>query len=598
MPRLWRSPWSNFNSEDGDLSEETITANAVYTDERLAEIARNGFNAIWVHALLHHVVASKYFPEFGTHANEHVGNLNALVQRAAQHGLQVYIYMQPPRGFDQHDPIWAAHPQTRGAGTSWINSEGEKGMYYAMCTSHPKVKKYIYHSTRDLFRRVKGLGGAILITASEHTSHCYANYPAARYQENKVLDGADKTMFGDAIAEALSRGEMPPLGCARCEQRTPWDVVGEIVKLVRDGAKAASPGAQIIAWNWSWSFYEKDPSPNVLKALPDDVILMADFERGDTKEILGKVRAIDEYSLSFAGPSKRFRDSYKIAIAQKRQVIAKLQLGTTHELGTVPNLPVIGNLYEKARQMRRLRVEGFMGCWCFGNMPSANTAAFNYFLNASRLPSRQKALRAFAKEYFIGADAALVAEAWEGFAAAMDSYPFSVPFIYTGPVNYALAYPLLPGPLEGTSTGYSCAVSSRGDDLSACLHPYTLAEVIRGFRQLCTQWKQGAQSLEKGLRGYDGEHARQELANAWVCHHIFVSTLHAFQIYKLRLAWSDDQRPRYRKIISAELKNIKSALAYVEADGRFGWHAEPQAYLFDAESIKRKIRQLEEQLRN
>ena len=35
------------------------------------------------------------------------------------------------------------------------------------------------------------------------------------------------------------------------------------------------------------------------------------------------------------------------------RVMAKLQLGTTHELATVPSLPLIGNLYDKARALRR-----------------------------------------------------------------------------------------------------------------------------------------------------------------------------------------------------------------------------------------------------
>ena len=48
-PRVWRSPFTDFCAASHDTNDETVTANAVYTDEELARIAASGFNAIWVH---------------------------------------------------------------------------------------------------------------------------------------------------------------------------------------------------------------------------------------------------------------------------------------------------------------------------------------------------------------------------------------------------------------------------------------------------------------------------------------------------------------------------------------------------------------------
>jgi hypothetical protein len=578
LPHIWRSYLSDFGHDLSDLQDETVTANSVYTDEVLSGIAANGFDAIWVHGLLHHVVPSEIFPESGEHAATHLRNMRALVERAAKHGIRVYLYMQPPRGLAQSDPFWKAHPAVQGAPMDWETLQGEVTTFCAMCTSTQPVKDFLFQSSATLMHELPGLGGVILITSSEYPSHCYRSYPYAIYRRQK-------------------RDPMPPMGCERCEQRAPHEVVNEIIQLVHDGVRSVSASAHIIVWNWSWSMLEADPSPRIISGLPDDVVLMADFERGDSKKILGKVRPIDEYSLSFAGPSQRFLDTYAIAKKRGLPMIAKLQLGTTHELATVPNLPLIGNLYEKARQMRKLHVEGFMGCWNFGNMISANTAAFNFFLDARRLPPREQALRQFAKGYFPDCDAELVRQAWEAFGGAMDSYPFSIPFIYTGPVNYALAYPLRPGALTGVSAGRSWVDDKRGDDLSACLNaPYTLAEVIRGFGALAREWKNGAQLFECALAKAQGENAIAEKANAWVCYHIFRSTWNVFRVYKLRLKWTDDLLPEYSRIVRDEIENLEAALPYVEADQRFGFHAEPHAYLFDAAGIRKKLRALRKQL--
>jgi hypothetical protein len=594
LPHIWRSPFSHFRASPRDIIDETVTANAIYTDDELASISASGFNAIWVHGKLHSMAKSSIFPEFGANAKLHVTNMRALIKRAAKHGLKVYVYMQPPLGLPEDDPFWKAHPHIAGTPMTW---GGKKRTFFSMCTSTPEVKKHLFESTQRVFKEMTGLAGVILITASEYPSHCYRPYPYAYYLEQAQGKNPDGSGQGIEVDTKSSDGKMPCLDCPRCAKRHPSDVITEIIQLVQDGAKASNPEAQVVAWNWSWSHQEKDPSPTIIKKLPPGVILMADFERGDQKEILGKMRAIDKYSLSFAGPSKRFMGCYKIAQEQKRQMMTKLQLGTTHELATVPNLPLIGNLHEKAKQMRKLKISGFMGCWNFGNMATANTAAFNEFLNVEKLAARATALRRFAQKYFPGCDPESVRAAWEKFGEAMDNYPFSSPFIYMSPLNYTLSYPLNSGPLKGISAGHSHINDKRGDDLSACLDkPYTLDEVIRGLNLLAKGWKEGARLLEQGLTSSGSETAKQELANAWVCYHTWRSGWNTFRVYKLRLKWDDKKLPEYQKIIKDELTNLQQALPWVENDSRFGWHSEPQAYLYTADGIRKKIKQLEKQL--
>jgi hypothetical protein len=565
LPRIWRSPYSDFNSDGPDWQDETVTANQVYTDEVLMSIAESGFNAIWVHGQLHHLVPSSQFCEFGQHSAIHLTQMRALIERASRFGIGVYIYMQPPRGLPQSDPFWQAHPEIAGTPMLWQTAHDKTETYLSMCTSTSQVQDHLREASALLIRELAGLAGLILITASEYPSHCY---------------------------------RPQPVQCPRCEQRTAMDVITEIIRLVQDGVRSESPTVDVIVWNWSWSYVEADPSPGILKKLPEDIVLMADFERGDSKEILGQVRPIDEYSLSFAGPSQRFMSCYQEAQKRDIPILAKLQFGTTHELATVPNLPLLGNLYEKARQMRELRVTGFMGCWNFGNMTSANTVAFNTFFNAPDLQPRDAALELFASKYFPGCDAAGARQAWEIFARAMDNYPFSLPFIYYGPVNYSLAYPLKAEPLNDIASGRSWMNDVRGDRLDDCLKPYTLDEVTQGMHEVARIWKGGAELLENALREVDHTHAREEIATGWVCYHIWRSTWNTFRVYALRQDWNDSKREAYLKIAQDEVENLKQVLPYVEADRRFGYHSEAHAYLYDANAIREKIGSLEQQLRD
>ncbi|MEO6908503.1 MAG: hypothetical protein ABI210_11495, partial [Abditibacteriaceae bacterium] len=148
FPRIWRSPFSDFRDGSHDIDDETVTANAVYTDEELARIAVSGFNAIWVHGELHHMAKSSVFPEFGVNAKLHVTNMRALIKRAARYGLKVYVFMQPPLGLPEEDPFWKAHPHIAGTPMQWQLNDGSWSTYLSTCTSTPEVKKHIFESTK------------------------------------------------------------------------------------------------------------------------------------------------------------------------------------------------------------------------------------------------------------------------------------------------------------------------------------------------------------------------------------------------------------------------------------------------------------------
>ncbi|NQU45250.1 hypothetical protein HQ520_18360 [bacterium] len=331
----------------------------------------------------------------------------------------------------------------------------------------------------------------------------------------------------------------------------------------------------------------------MIRSLPRDVVLMADFARGGSKTILGKERIIDEYSLSYPGPSPRFTRSMAVARKRGMRMAAKLQIGTTHELATVPNLPLIGSIYDKARAMRRIRVHDFMGCWNFGNMLTANTTALARFLDAPRLAPREKALRDFAKNYLPGCDAKGVARAWDLFAGAMDFYPFTIPFIYHSPINYAAAFPIEPGPLRKGPVGRSWMHDKvRGDELEQTFGAFTLPEIIEGLRHLTARWWEATKVFLAATAMCEGNHAREERNSVQFAAHSFQSTWNIYRAYPLRQEWKKSNLDLLRPILEDELAHLPELVPLLESDERLGFHSEAQHRMVTPGGVKKKVRRL------
>ncbi len=577
--KIWRSAYSHMGAlekKGNDLHGETVTSIEVYSDEVLSSIADAGFNGIWIYGILKDIVPSKYFSEFGRNSSVHIKNVNRLIDRAAKYGVKVYLLMQPPRAVDAESDFWAHHKDIGGGMTSILSDDGVPMTLRSLCTSTDQVKNFLFDSSAAIAQSFPDLGGVILITASEYPSHCIG-------RTGRVID-------------AKGGVQDIPVTCSRCRKRSAASVVSEIITLVRNGIRSCSSDIDLIAWNWSWSsFYEK-PYREILALLPDDIIIMSGFERGGRKQILGKERPIDEYSLSYPGPSDTIQLTAGILSKRKMRLAAKLQIGTTHELATVPNIPVIGTLYEKVAALRKMGIRDFLGSWSFGNMLSANTSAFNFFMDMKDLPDRNTALKRFAAYYFPGCRPDFVVEGWNAFSRAMDYYPFSLSFLYSGPLNYTLAYPLNFLPVSDKPSGRSWLMDHRGDNLDSSLLDFSIEEVISALQLLSENWRKGVDLFNKGLEGLDIPHAREERDTAGVCYHVFRSALNTYRVYQLRKNFSPNNEGTYKKILRDELENLEAVLPVIKRDKRFGFHSEAQDYMFSADTVQKKMENLRSQL--
>lgn len=572
-----------FRVPGADYMHEWDTALDAHDDRSLDALRRDGFDAVWIRGIFRDLVRTSVFPELAPESDRHLSILNSILDRCACHQLEVFLYLNEPLGFPADDPFWQRHPDLRGEPGSSPDDFWEHSN--ALCTSTDAVRAFLRESSRNLFRLAPGLAGVFLITASEHHTHCYSHDFA--YQKH---GGAN-------------------LHCPRCRVRTPAEIIGEIVRLIQEGAHESKPRAEIIAWNWSWSLYEPDPQSNLIAHLPRDISLLADFERGGSRRVtlqndsirIDREIAVDEYSLAYVGPSPRFTGACDAARARGIPCHAKLQLGTTHEIATVPNLPLIPHLYRKFARMRELHVRGFLGCWNFGSDPSLNTFAVGRLLAGPSAADETQFLHAVASEYFPGCDSASVVAAWHGFCRAMEMHPFSHAFIYLGPVNYALVYPWTLNAPAHPLRGSWHVRENYGDQLEECCGPFTLTEIEALLGELVARWQDGVKRLEAGLSvAAPSDRVTQELGVARIIGHQLRSACNLFRFYLARAAWLERADAAtaapLRRVIGEEIANLSACLPVVESDPRLGWHrgSFPRPHRFyDAPGIRRHREDLE-----
>ena len=296
----------------------------------------------------------------------------------------------------------------------------------------------------------------------------------------------------------------------------------------------------------------------------------------------------------YHGPSTRFKTKVNYALKNKRSLWARFQINTTHELATVPNMPMIVSLYNKFKFMNDSKVSGFMGCWNFACYPlTLNTFAASQLSCGKFIDDEKKWLADLAKKYFGSRiDLNSIVKAWYGFDRACKYYPIggNNDFLYFSPVNEALSYPLVLD-FKGIRMGGSWIKHDFCDRLEDTAITYSLKEIKESFGKLSKAW---AKALTYYQKAFDSDSSnarmRQEYGVAKIIGASFRSTFNIYKWYILRKNKNDlGINETEFKILSDELQNLKEILPYVEADTRCGFHQEAQGYMFDKSSIRKKI---------
>ncbi|OHB54174.1 MAG: hypothetical protein A2Y12_17000 [Planctomycetes bacterium GWF2_42_9] len=568
--RIFRCGQSNYN-----LKDEILAVNKTHSDDNLKAIADSGFNGIWLRLALRDISSTKLFQKYNHNSDKYLKELGKLCQRAERFGLKVWPYLTEPLGMKASHPFWRDNPDLAGHNTKIYGEEPQ----IALCSLTPAVKDYLHDGFSTLYKKLP-LAGAILITSSEHVSNCWAHVISnPKTYPNPETFWAKKCL------------------CPRCSQYGPAEVLSSIINLIYNSIHTVNKEAQLVAWDWSWNMHFKPPYKEISELLHRDVILMGDFERGGKIKRANKTKIVEEYSLIYHGPSPRFKSKAQYALNNERKLWSRFQVNTTHELATVPNLPLIVSLYRKFKFMRQSKVLGFMGCWNFGCFTNTlNTFAVKEL--CSKFDSDEKRwLTNFAKKYFgskINSD--LVVKAWYDFDSACKYYPIggNNNFLYFSPVNEALSYPLVLG-FKGIPMGGSWMKHEFGDRLEDTALTYSLEEIADLFGKMSKKWSQALAVYEKALdRNRHNIKACREFSLAKIVGGIFRSTYNIYNWYLLRKNnRTNIINPKEKDIILDEIANLKSVLPFVESEPRAGFHQEAQCQMFDSAGIQRKIKLLQ-----
>ena len=567
--------WKIFRSPLADYCHETANPEAAYHQDVLQQIRRDGFNAVWLRIVLREVVGTEIFPELQPRG-EQLERLRDIVTRCEVEGLGVFVYLNEPLGFPEDHEFWEIHPDLRGHRDRSFDDGWDRAN--ALCSSQPETCLFLESASRKLFSEIPRLAGVILITASEHLTHCYSH-------ESRYLN----------IRHGLREDENYPLQCPRCVLRTPEEIIGEIVSAIERGVRSARADAAVIVWNWSWGYFDLAPHTAILSKLPRNVIIMVDFERGGRQILALEHRKVgidvDEYSLGYAGPSEAFERVVETARQLEFEIMAKLQIGTTHEIATVPNLPLIPNLVRKVFYLRECGAVGFTATWCLGTFASLNTFTVGWLCQHPEVTHEKPALSGIARDYFPGCNEAQVIKAWGRFAQAFTHFPQIQDFLYVGPINAAPAYPW--GSVYGKLRPSWFPPKPYGNEFTACTGDLSTEELIQTLRCLVEEWSAGLSIYENGLKGCAHTHARVELGVAKAIQLQFQS---AINLLAYHAASVSENKMMIHALKQHEIGNLRELLVLMSADPRLGFHQgcfpQPQ-YFYNISSVEAKIVALE-----
>ncbi|MBA3482176.1 MAG: hypothetical protein H0T51_10215 [Pirellulales bacterium] len=417
-------------------------ADESYPDGYLARLRASGVNGIWLQGVLFKLTEFPWDPALSEGYTTRLANLNKLIARAKRHGIGVYLYLNEPRSMPV---MWfAGREELKGV------VEGE---YAALCTSHPDVQRYLRDGVAAVVRAAPELAGVFTITASESLTNCWSHHQGA--------------------------------ACPRCEKRTAAETIVEVNALIADGVRAGSAKTQSIAWDWGW---QDAWAPAAIAALPQEVALMSVSEWSLPIERGGVASEVGEYSISAVGPGPRATRHWKAAQERGLRTFAKLQVGTTWELGSVPYLPAVNDVAEHAERLRGAGVDGAMLGWTLGGYPSPNLEVTGRILNGE---PAEVAMRAVAAGRFGETHAGAVLAAWKQFSDALDEYPYHISVLYNAPHHVGPANLLWAKP-----TGYHATmVGIPYDDLNGWRGVYPPEVFAAQFAKVAEGFDRGAEML-------------------------------------------------------------------------------------------------------
>ncbi len=305
----------------------------------LQSLSKQGVNGVWLHVVLHQLTSSEIFPELGKDHEIRLANLRKLARRAAQYGIEIYLYINEPRAmppsfFIDREDLLGYQDQEFGT----------------LCTTVPLVRQWIRESLTNVFIKVPELGGVFTISGSENLTNCWSKQQGHQ--------------------------------CPRCSGREPAEVIAEVNRTIAESVWEGNPDARVIVWDWGWpdgtAWGKNRWAADIIRQLPDDVYHMSVSEWSLPLHRGGVQTTVGEYSISAVGPGPRALRLWDLAKKRNLKTIAKVQVNNTWELSAIPYLPVMNLIAQHIKNLQNENVDGLMLSWSLGGYPSPNLELVKY----------------------------------------------------------------------------------------------------------------------------------------------------------------------------------------------------------------------------
>lgn len=524
-----------------------------FPENYLKRLSASGVNGVWLQGVLYTLAPFPWQPELSDKWEQRLERLRELTERAASHGMGIYMYLNEPRTMPLD--FFEKHPELRGV---------TEGSHATLCTSVPEVREYIRDSVARICEAAPKLAGFFTITASENLTNCWAHHNGSQ--------------------------------CSRCGQRNPGEVIAEVNATIQTGIEQAGSAARLFAWDWGWA---DDWAPNAIAALPPKVTLMSVSEWNTPLNRGGIESSVGEYSISAIGPGPRAQRHWKIAQDRGLSTLAKIQANNTWELSAVPYIPAVANVAKHVTGLRDTGVTGLMLGWTLGGHPSPNLEVV-YELGKKtedgRLPSPEEAMQTVATRRF-GPAAPTMVSAWEEISTAFSEFPYNGGVVYNAPLQMGPANLLWAKP-----TGYRATmVGIPYDDLDAWRVIYPPEIFIGQMEKVAAGFDAGAQHMRAAATDATPEPFKKAIleesaiAEAAYIHFQSVANQSKFVLWRNTLAKGElpeaeaaAMKEEMKKTVEAEMGLAERLYQLQTHDARLGFEATNQ-YFYTPMDLAEKV---------
>lgn len=528
-----------------------------YPEEYLNRLMHDGANGLWIYSSFPQLLTSSIITEFGQGGEQRIAKLNRVIEKCRRYGIGVYLFAIEPTALTDEEA--EKYPDMVGP-VGWGPRRN------ALCTVSERVQAYCFEAGAKLFTLCPDLTGLISITAGERVTGC-----------------------------ADISGKVCEEKCGRCRGQR----LSDSIELVMRGIRSVKPEAEFISWTYGHRNWPDDVILDCVRTMPDDVIEMQNFnDRGFAMQ-LGRERQLMDYWLSWAGPSDFFRMTAAQARKYQKKLWAKMQICNSHEIATVPYIPVPGVVFDMMKGAYEEGVTGLVECWYCGNYPSMMSKAASDLSFVGLFDDKEAYLYRLASLTYGRSYADKIVAAWKLFEQGYAQYPMNVAFSYYGPAHDGVVWDLHLKPKNlPTPRSWWYIDPTDGDRICESLFTdHTLDEVITLWTGIGDCYRDAMTCLNALDAQSDPLTDLRSVGEAMTV--LAQSTLNILEFYRLRERLGRGEGDakeiltKMRALVLSEMENSQKMIPLCEADSRLGFHSEAVGFKFYPEKLLARIESLE-----